>query len=72
MLKTVKMTFVIIMVYSICWSPFFVVQLWSAWSPSTAPTNGKFDCICVPACHFTTWLGAQVSRSHRYLEATGI
>lgn len=72
MLKTVKMTFVIIMVYSICWSPFFVVQLWSAWSPSTAPTNGKFDFICVPACHFTTLLGAQVSRSHRYPEATGI
>ncbi|KAL0967189.1 hypothetical protein UPYG_G00248940 [Umbra pygmaea] len=40
MLKTVKMTFVIIMAYSICWSPFFVVQLWSAWSPSTAPING--------------------------------
>ncbi|KAJ8008785.1 hypothetical protein DPEC_G00082030 [Dallia pectoralis] len=40
MLKTVKMTFVIIMVYSVCWSPFFVVQLWSAWSPTTAPTNG--------------------------------
>uniref|UniRef100_A0AAY5KC93 G-protein coupled receptors family 1 profile domain-containing protein n=1 Tax=Esox lucius TaxID=8010 RepID=A0AAY5KC93_ESOLU len=40
MLKTVKMTFVIIMAYSVCWSPFFVVQLWSAWSPTTAPTNG--------------------------------
>lgn len=40
MLKTVKMTFVIIMSYTICWSPFFVVQLWSAWSPSSAPTNG--------------------------------
>ncbi|XP_071770643.1 arginine vasopressin receptor 2, like [Centroberyx gerrardi] len=40
MLKTVKMTFVIIMVYTVCWSPFFVVQLWSAWSPSSAPTKG--------------------------------
>ncbi|KAM6984801.1 arginine vasopressin receptor 2, like [Aplochiton taeniatus] len=40
MLKTVKMTFVIIMIYTFCWSPFFVVQLWSVWSPSTAPTNG--------------------------------
>ncbi|XP_061085847.1 arg8-vasotocin receptor-like [Conger conger] len=40
MLKTVKMTFVIILVYTMCWSPFFVVQLWSAWSPRTAPTDG--------------------------------
>ncbi|XDV25045.1 hypothetical protein PO909_029042 [Leuciscus waleckii] len=41
MLKTVKMTFIIILVYTLCWSPFFVVQLWSAWSPSSAPTQGK-------------------------------
>ncbi|KAL1275836.1 hypothetical protein QQF64_035459 [Cirrhinus molitorella] len=40
MLKTVKMTFIIILVYTLCWSPFFVVQLWSAWSPSSAPTQG--------------------------------
>lgn len=40
MLKTVKMTFVIIMAYTLCWSPFFIVQLWSAWSPSSAPTKG--------------------------------
>lgn len=40
MLKTVKMTFVIVMFYTVCWSPFFVVQLWSAWSPSSVPTNG--------------------------------
>lgn len=40
MLKTVKMTFVIIMAYTVCWSPFFVAQLWSAWSPSSAPTKG--------------------------------
>ncbi|XP_030005212.1 arginine vasopressin receptor 2, like [Sphaeramia orbicularis] len=40
MLKTVKMTFVIILAYTVCWSPFFVVQLWSAWSPSSAPTKG--------------------------------
>lgn len=39
-MKTVKMTFVIIMTYTVCWSPFFVVQLWSAWIPSSAPTQG--------------------------------
>ncbi|KAM6895209.1 arginine vasopressin receptor 2, like [Xenentodon cancila] len=45
MLKTVKMTFVIIMAYTLCWSPFFVVQLWSAWSPSSAPTQGPVFAI---------------------------
>ncbi|XP_030635157.1 arginine vasopressin receptor 2, like [Chanos chanos] len=40
MLKTVKMTFIIILVYTICWTPFFVVQLWSAWSPRSAPSKG--------------------------------
>lgn len=39
-IKTIKMTFVIIITYTVCWSPFFVVQLWSAWSPSSAPTQG--------------------------------
>uniref|UniRef100_A0A3B3UV69 Vasopressin V2 receptor n=1 Tax=Poecilia latipinna TaxID=48699 RepID=A0A3B3UV69_9TELE len=33
MSKTVKMTLVIVLVYSICWAPFFSVQLWAAWDP---------------------------------------
>ncbi|XP_074482525.1 arginine vasopressin receptor 2, like [Sebastes fasciatus] len=45
MMKTVKMTFVIIMTYTVCWSPFFVVQLWSVWSPSSAPTQGPVFAI---------------------------
>ncbi|XP_037616768.1 arginine vasopressin receptor 2, like [Sebastes umbrosus] len=45
MMKTVKMTFVIIMTYTVCWSPFFVVQLWSVWSPSSAPTQGPMFAI---------------------------
>ncbi|XP_054481052.1 arginine vasopressin receptor 2, like [Anoplopoma fimbria] len=45
MLKTVKMTFVIIMTYTVCWSPFFVVQLWSAWSPGSAPSQGPVFAI---------------------------
>lgn len=49
MMKTVKMTFVIIMTYTVCWSPFFVVQLWSAWSPSSAPTQGlSKSCLRCP------------------------
>uniref|UniRef100_A0A8D3D405 Arginine vasopressin receptor 1A n=3 Tax=Scophthalmus maximus TaxID=52904 RepID=A0A8D3D405_SCOMX len=30
-LRTVKMTFVIVMAYIVCWAPFFTVQMWSVW-----------------------------------------
>ncbi|XP_076870379.1 oxytocin receptor b [Brachyhypopomus gauderio] len=32
-IRTAKMTFVIVLAYVICWTPFFVVQMWSAWDP---------------------------------------
>ncbi|XP_045076573.1 uncharacterized protein LOC123490764 [Coregonus clupeaformis] len=34
MSKTVRMTLVIVLVYTVCWSPFFIVQLWAAWDPN--------------------------------------
>lgn len=39
MSKTVRMTVVIVLVYTICWAPFFSVQLWAAWDP-VPPQNG--------------------------------
>lgn len=39
-IKTVKMTVVIVLVYIICWTPFFMVQLWSVWDMD-APTESK-------------------------------
>ncbi|XP_068188331.1 vasopressin V2 receptor-like isoform X2 [Antennarius striatus] len=39
MSKTVRMTLVIVLVYSLCWAPFFIVQLWAAWDPDP-PKNG--------------------------------
>ncbi|KAK5894601.1 hypothetical protein CesoFtcFv8_011276 [Champsocephalus esox] len=33
MSKTVRMTLVIVLVYTICWAPYFIVQLWAAWDP---------------------------------------
>ncbi|XP_019293226.1 vasopressin V2 receptor isoform X1 [Panthera pardus] len=39
MAKTVRMTLVIVIVYVLCWAPFFLVQLWSAWDPE-APREG--------------------------------
>lgn len=41
MIKTIKMTVVIVVAYVICWSPFFIAQLWTAWHPSDARTEGK-------------------------------
>lgn len=40
MSKTVRMTLVIVLVYTICWSPFFIVQLWAAWDPNP-PNQGQ-------------------------------
>ncbi|KAI4545209.1 hypothetical protein MG293_005475 [Ovis ammon polii] len=37
--KTVRMTLVIVIVYVLCWAPFFLVQLWAAWDPE-APREG--------------------------------
>lgn len=39
-IRTVKMTFVIVLAYVLCWTPFFFVQMWSAWDPA-APREGK-------------------------------
>ncbi|KAI1890921.1 hypothetical protein AGOR_G00158570 [Albula goreensis] len=33
-ITTVKMTFVIVLAYIVCWTPFFFVQMWSAWDPA--------------------------------------
>lgn len=43
--KTLKMTVVIVMAYIVCWSPFFTVQLWSAWD-THAPKESKLLNIC--------------------------
>ncbi|XP_066515346.1 isotocin receptor-like [Hoplias malabaricus] len=39
-MRTVKMTFVIVVAYVVCWTPFFFVQMWAAWDPM-APREGK-------------------------------
>lgn len=44
-ITTVKMTFVIVVAYIVCWTPFFSVQMWSAWDPA-APREGRFSLKC--------------------------
>lgn len=46
MSKTVRMTLVIVLVYTICWSPFFIVQLWAAWDPNP-PNQGQSQRVLV-------------------------
>ncbi|XP_078511657.1 isotocin receptor-like [Lissotriton helveticus] len=42
MIKTVKMTVVTVVAYVLCWAPFFVVQLWTAWHPSSVTEGAVF------------------------------
>lgn len=39
-IRTVKMSFVIVLAYIACWAPFFSVQMWSVWDEN-APDEGK-------------------------------
>lgn len=39
-IRTVKMTFVIVLTYVACWAPFFSVQMWSVWD-TNAPDDGE-------------------------------
>ncbi|XP_063156154.1 vasopressin V1b receptor [Candoia aspera] len=44
-IRTVKMTFVIVMAYVACWAPFFSVQMWSVWdknAPNDESSNVTF------------------------------
>uniref|UniRef100_A0A3B4H2K5 Vasopressin V2 receptor n=1 Tax=Pundamilia nyererei TaxID=303518 RepID=A0A3B4H2K5_9CICH len=47
MSKTVRMTLVIVLVYSLCWAPFFSVQLWAAWDPD--PPQNAFTLLMLLA-----------------------
>ncbi|XP_029086193.1 vasopressin V1b receptor [Monodon monoceros] len=44
-IRTVKMTFIIVLAYIACWAPFFSVQMWSVWdenAPDEDSTNVSF------------------------------
>ncbi|XP_071112233.1 cephalotocin receptor 2-like [Haliotis cracherodii] len=40
-LKTVKLTFVVILAYLVCWSPFFISQLWWLYDESAPMSNNS-------------------------------
>ncbi|XP_077429406.1 oxytocin receptor-like [Vanacampus margaritifer] len=47
--KTLKMTVVIVLAYVVCWSPFFTVQLWSAWDPNAPKETATFTILMLLA-----------------------
>ncbi|XP_066566263.1 vasopressin V2 receptor [Amia ocellicauda] len=49
MSKTVRMTLVIVLVYALCWSPFFIVQLWAAWDPNPPDQGVAFTILMLLA-----------------------
>ncbi|KAM9855914.1 vasopressin V2 receptor-like [Aulostomus maculatus] len=49
MSKTVRMTLVIVLVYSLCWAPFFSVQLWAAWDPNPPRNSAVFTLLMLLA-----------------------
>lgn len=40
-IRTVKMTFVIVTAYILCWAPFFIVQMWSVWDEKFIWTDSE-------------------------------
>ncbi|KAM7422476.1 hypothetical protein PAMA_010496 [Pampus argenteus] len=47
--KTLKMTVVIVLAYIVCWSPFFTVQLWSAWDTDAPKETATFTILMLLA-----------------------
>nr|XP_033705841.1 vasopressin V2 receptor [Tursiops truncatus] len=66
MAKTVRMTLVIVIVYVLCWAPFFLVQLWAAWDPE-APREGPPFVLLMLLASLNSctnpWIYASFSRS---------
>nr|BCU04854.1 vasotocin V2-type receptor [Eptatretus burgeri] len=80
MVKTVKMTIVIVIVYIICWTPFMVMQLWNIWDPHPPKIAALFTiCMLLASLNsctnpwiymafsrsFPTWLGCGVCSKRR-------
>ncbi|XP_063300410.1 vasopressin V1b receptor [Pelobates fuscus] len=69
-IRTVKMTFVIVLSYIICWTPFFSVQMWSVWdenSPDDDSTDFAFTIsmllTCLSSCS-NPWIYMFYSNPH--------
>ncbi|CAM5125747.1 unnamed protein product [Eretmochelys imbricata] len=41
-IRTVKMTFIIVLAFVVCWTPFFFVQMWSVWDKNAPKEASPF------------------------------
>ncbi|TWW64905.1 arg8-vasotocin receptor-like [Takifugu flavidus] len=48
-LRTVKMTFVIVLAYVLCWAPFFTVQMWSVWDHTFSWDDSESTAVTLSA-----------------------
>ncbi|ELK02451.1 Vasopressin V1a receptor [Pteropus alecto] len=48
-IRTVKMTFVIVTAYIVCWAPFFIIQMWSVWDEEFAWVESENPAITITA-----------------------
>ncbi|XP_029472812.1 vasopressin V1a receptor [Rhinatrema bivittatum] len=48
-IRTVKMTFVIVSAYVVCWAPFFTVQMWSVWDEKFTWIDSENTAVTVTA-----------------------
>ncbi|KAG8005492.1 [Arg8]-vasotocin receptor [Nibea albiflora] len=48
-LRTVKMTFVIVLAYVVCWAPFFTVQMWSVWDETFSWVDSENTTVTLSA-----------------------
>ncbi|KAM8973540.1 vasopressin V1a receptor [Pelodytes ibericus] len=48
-IRTVKMTFVIVSAYIICWTPFFTIQMWSVWDRNFNWVDSENTAVTVSA-----------------------
>ncbi|KAK5872343.1 hypothetical protein PBY51_013056 [Eleginops maclovinus] len=73
--KTLKMTVVIVLVYIVCWAPFFTVQLWSAWDAHAPKETATFTILmllaslnsCANPCIYLLFSGHFPKRLMRFL-----
>ncbi|XP_025739001.2 vasopressin V1a receptor [Callorhinus ursinus] len=48
-IRTVKMTFVIVTVYIVCWAPFFILQMWSVWDEKLVWVESENPAVTITA-----------------------
>lgn len=64
-LRTVKMTFVIVVAYVVCWAPFFTVQMWSVWDVNFSWAGESAACTYLFTCQHLTTSGTMEAAGER-------